>query len=169
MIIRTGYRLLSNPKSPEHFWYFRSYLQWHSLAIIIAEISHSTNQHFVQTSWRVIEPFINIWDRAFRNKAGDQTWNYVNELIQKAKQRQSKNTGLSGPVSGAQTSCSSGMFPYPAPEQYEPRLSYHSPDSLTSDEYQLQGMDIPLDIDFDALNAVFGSTNWSDAMNMGMS
>lgn len=165
LIIRTGYRMLSNPKCPDYFWFFRSYLQWHSLAIVIAEISHSKDAHFVRTAWEVIKPFANIWDKVYRNKSKDKTWDYVDLLITKAKESAGHLISSGPQVTGKEIGCTSGILPFAA---FEPThtLPQEPAHGFEQDFYNLD--DVPLDIDFEALNAVFSSSNWEDALDLQM-
>ncbi|EMC93897.1 hypothetical protein BAUCODRAFT_124644 [Baudoinia panamericana UAMH 10762] len=70
-------------------WFFRGYVQWHSMAIVVAELGRSTNVEFSNTAWAVLDPILGDWERMYATKAGEASWEHVNTLIVRAKyQRQ---------------------------------------------------------------------------------
>lgn len=64
----------------------RGWVQWHSIAIVIAELGGNKNQHFVNTAWAVLDPILSDWDKVYRAKKDEPAWVHVNALIGRARQ-----------------------------------------------------------------------------------
>ena len=67
-------------------WFFRGFVQWHALAIVVAELAHSTSSRFAKSAWTVLEPLLQFWDKVYETKHGDAPWDHVNSLIQRSKE-----------------------------------------------------------------------------------
>ncbi|KAK5119804.1 hypothetical protein LTR85_007130 [Meristemomyces frigidus] len=72
-------------------WFFRGYVQWHSLAIVVAELGHSSNKQFAHSAWAVLDPILADWDRMYQSKKDEPAWEHVNTLIELAKQKRHNN------------------------------------------------------------------------------
>ena len=72
-------------------WYFRGYMQWHSVAVVIAELGRSTNAAFANYAWAVLDPVLKTWDETFKGKRGEDAWEHVNALIERAREMRRKN------------------------------------------------------------------------------
>ncbi|KAK6394708.1 hypothetical protein LTR65_001499 [Meristemomyces frigidus] len=68
-------------------WFFRGYVQWHSLAIVVAELGHSSNKMFAHSAWAVLDPILADWDKMYQSKKDEPAWEHVNILIERAKQK----------------------------------------------------------------------------------
>lgn len=66
-------------------WYFRGYMQWHAVAIVIAELGRSTNPAFANNAWAVLDPVLRTWDETYKQKRDEPAWDHVNALIEKAR------------------------------------------------------------------------------------
>ena len=85
-IIRISHSLRPNRGIDDWVWYYRGWVQWHSIAIVIAELGGNKNQHFVNTAWAVLDPILADWDSVYRAKRDEPAWTHVNALIEKARQ-----------------------------------------------------------------------------------
>ena len=85
-IIRISHSLRPHKGIDDWVWYFRGWVQWHSIAIVIAELGGNKNQHFVNTAWAVLDPILADWDQVYRAKRDEPAWTHVNALIEKARQ-----------------------------------------------------------------------------------
>ena len=66
-------------------WYFRGWTQWHSIAIVIAELGCSTNKLFATSAWAVLDPILAHWDQVYKHKRDEPAWDHVNTLIERAR------------------------------------------------------------------------------------
>lgn len=96
-------------------WFFRDYVQWHSLAIVVAELGRSTNKQFTTVAWAVLDPILADWDRLYGMKKDEPAWHHVNMLISRAKQKRYQ--------------CESGISvensPVQASDNHHSRISEH--------------------------------------------
>lgn len=67
-------------------WYLRTWVQWHSLAIVISELGRSSDSQFSSDAWAVLDPFLSRWDKMFALKQGEAAWDHVNTLIRRARE-----------------------------------------------------------------------------------
>lgn len=66
-------------------WYFRGYVQWHAIAIVVAELGCNDNAQFVDTAWQVLDPVLADWDAMYKMKRDEPAWDHVNALIERAR------------------------------------------------------------------------------------
>lgn len=85
-IIRISHSLRPNKGIDDWVWYYRGWVQWHSIAIVIAELGGNKNQLFVNTAWAVLDPILLDWDQVYRAKRDEPAWTHVNALIERARQ-----------------------------------------------------------------------------------
>lgn len=93
-------------------WYFRGYMQWHSVAVVIAELGRSTNAAFANNAWAVLDPVLRTWDETFKGKRGENAWEHVNALIERAREMRRKN------LLGQRGQAAQGASAYHAGEQH---------------------------------------------------
>ncbi|KAK3073074.1 hypothetical protein LTR53_005651 [Teratosphaeriaceae sp. CCFEE 6253] len=67
-------------------WFIRGYMQWHSLAIVVAELGRIRNKDFTHSAWAVLDPILTDWDRMYLHKKGEAAWDHVNAMISRARQ-----------------------------------------------------------------------------------
>ncbi|WPH03707.1 Bikaverin cluster transcription factor bik5 [Acrodontium crateriforme] len=84
-IIRLTHVLASDRRIQSWLWYFRGYMQWHALAVVVAELGQSANRQFSLSAWAVVEPMLANWDRTYTTKSGETAWDHVNDLISRAR------------------------------------------------------------------------------------
>ena len=85
-IIRLSHTVAVNKKIDDWKWYFRGWVQWHSIAIVIAELGGNKNQNFVNAAWAVLDPMLMDWDNVYRVKKDEPAWEHVNTLIERARE-----------------------------------------------------------------------------------
>ncbi|CAK4030960.1 aurofusarin cluster transcription factor aurR2-like [Lecanosticta acicola] len=100
-------------------WYFRGFVQWHSLAIVVAELSWNANPEFADFAWQVLDPIFADWDRLYRMKRDEPAWVHVNSMIERARHlrrqrpKQSHVQKRNKPNNAAKARPSTGIFPDP--------------------------------------------------------
>ena len=90
-IIRLTHAMASDKGIEGYHWFFRGYVQWHSVAIVIAELGWNTNKEFTTSAWAVLEPILQNWDEAYNTKREEPAWDHVNALIERARKQQHQN------------------------------------------------------------------------------
>lgn len=91
MVIGSTVGLEQSNKLGDWGWYFRGYMQWHSVAIVIAELGRSTNPAFANNAWAVLDPVLRSWDQTYEEKRDEPAWDHVNTLIEKARKMRKRN------------------------------------------------------------------------------
>lgn len=84
-IISSTHVLAWDPRIKDWLWYFRGYVQWQSLAIVVAELSWNSNPEFADVAWQVLDPILADWDRMYQMKRDEPHWNHVNGMIERAR------------------------------------------------------------------------------------
>lgn len=91
-IIRSTHTLHMHEHMADWLWFFRGFVQWHALAIVVAELAHSTSPRFARSAWAVLEPLLQFWEQVYETKHGDAPWDHVNSLIQRSRDAYRLNT-----------------------------------------------------------------------------
>lgn len=84
-IISSTHVLAWDARIKDWLWYFRGYVQWQSLAIVVAELSWNSNPEFADVAWQVLDPILADWDRMYQMKRDEPHWNHVNGMIERAR------------------------------------------------------------------------------------
>lgn len=84
-IIQLTHVLAVDDRLSDSQWYFRDFVQWHCLAVIVAELGWNTNESFCQSAWVVLDPMLQDWDVVYGSKRDEPAWDYVNVLIERAR------------------------------------------------------------------------------------
>lgn len=84
-IIQLSHRLATDDRISDLLWYFRGYVQWHSLAVVVAELGWNANQNFSNDAWAVLDPMLSNWDTVYNANREDPSWNHVNDVIERAR------------------------------------------------------------------------------------
>ena len=89
-IIKRTHALAVDDRISDWVWYFRGYVQWHSLAIVVAELGWSRDDKFVTMAWNVLDDILVEWDTLYQTKKDDPAWTHVNDSIQRARKLRQK-------------------------------------------------------------------------------
>lgn len=158
-VIRLTHEISASKRLGTWQWYFRGYIQWHSLAVVIAELGHSTNRQFATNAWAVLDPILATWDDEYKSKNGEPAWDHVSSLIDKARQMRRRNfpDATDGPSATASMPVSQPLLPEQGQiaqmsgsnVNHGPNPSWHSETSFdygssTSDVQLLAGVDSSL-------------------------
>ncbi|KAK4895788.1 hypothetical protein LTR27_006270 [Elasticomyces elasticus] len=89
-IISITHMLTVDRRVEKWHWFIRGYIQWHSLAIVVAELGRMKNKDFTISAWAVLDPILADWDRMYLNKKGEAAWDHVHALISRARQMRNR-------------------------------------------------------------------------------
>lgn len=172
-IICDTHELATDPRVRDWAWFFRGYVQWHSLAIVVAELGHRTTQEFADKAWTVLDPLLANWDSMFVKRKEDPAWHHVNTLIQRAKSMRRQQPAPMVPAHKAHQPvlAANGDISLPPVQQLSTPMSLdanmesssladlNSPQASIGLDNDFGTIDFN-DIDFDAFDTVFGCTDW---------
>lgn len=140
-IIRFAHSVIISDRIEDWKWYFRSWVQWHAVAIVIAELGGCRNQQFVNRAWEVLDPLLADWDKIYQSKQDEAAWDHVHALIERARQmrrqtapQRQRNVTQSANQNAHQT-LEQTVLQHPAPTQ---PTSYD-----TSQHYDVTGLSVP--------------------------
>ncbi|KAK3679751.1 hypothetical protein LTR78_000127 [Recurvomyces mirabilis] len=142
-IINLTHRMVTDPRVEVWHWYGRGYVQWHSLAIVVAELGRIKNKVFASSAWAVLDPILADWDTLYSQKKEEPAWVHVNALITRARQlrdadvRPTKDSGntaeLSSDHATSMTSNPSKQSRPSVPNSYTPAGSDMSTNQKLTD------------------------------------
>jgi hypothetical protein len=75
----------NNPKSSHFKWVGRTWVQWHPLAVILAELCIQTEGPLVDRAWAVIENAWNKYGERVADTEGGMLWKPIKRLLKKAQ------------------------------------------------------------------------------------
>ncbi|KAF2769757.1 hypothetical protein EJ03DRAFT_242113, partial [Teratosphaeria nubilosa] len=84
--INFAHSLATDRRTEQWQWFFRRYVQWHSLAIVVAELPRIKDRSFTLSAWAVLDPILANWDKTYASKKGEEAWEHVHALIEKARE-----------------------------------------------------------------------------------
>jgi hypothetical protein len=67
-------------------WWTRCYVQWHPLAVALAELCVQTEGELVERAWRVVERVFPLWSYTVADSARGPLWRPIRKLYKKAKE-----------------------------------------------------------------------------------
>ncbi|KAF4308068.1 putative transcriptional regulatory protein [Botryosphaeria dothidea] len=87
--LRIDHELEHHPFSVKYKWYYDTYVQWHPLAVALAELCVQTRGRHVDQAWEVVDA---VYERARSRVTDVSLWRPVKKLHQKA--RKARSTAL---------------------------------------------------------------------------
>ncbi|KFH46474.1 hypothetical protein ACRE_027320 [Hapsidospora chrysogenum ATCC 11550] len=67
-------------------WWTHCYVQWHPLAVALAELCIQTEGELVERAWRVVERVFPLWSYTVADSARGPLWRPIRKLYKKAKE-----------------------------------------------------------------------------------
>lgn len=97
-VLRTAVSLLelqnmleTNESTAKWKWFFATYVQWHPLAVTLAELCVQTSGPLVERAWTIVDVVFDKWsDRVADTKKGT-LWRPIKKLLGKARTARSKS------------------------------------------------------------------------------
>jgi hypothetical protein len=75
----------NNPKSSRFKWVGRTWVQWHPLAVMLAELCIQTEGPLVERAWVVVESVWNKYGERVADTEGGMLWKPIKRLLKKAQ------------------------------------------------------------------------------------
>ncbi|KXL43244.1 hypothetical protein M433DRAFT_149836 [Acidomyces richmondensis BFW] len=155
-VISATHILAADRRIESWMWFFRGYVQWHSLAIVVAELGCSTNEQFAISAWAVLDPILTNWDKMYSSKKNEPAWEHVHNLIERARRMRyykGKQTSLTSPsfgkhLEGTQVSFSVPVSNSDRPMQILPSSAIPFSNNQPIDEQSLMTLPQPAQTTF---------------------
>jgi hypothetical protein len=75
----------NNPKSLDFKWVGRTWVQWHPLAVVLAELCVQTEGPLVDRAWAAVESVWNTYGERVADTTGGMLWKPLKRLLKKAQ------------------------------------------------------------------------------------
>lgn len=80
-------RLLEvNESTAKWGWHFRTYMQWHAVAFVLAELCVRPLSPKVDRAWRAIDSVYDVWEKTLNNAKRGMLWRPLRKLMTRAQQ-----------------------------------------------------------------------------------
>lgn len=97
-ILELAYCLEQEPTTAHWRWFFRSWVQWHALAVALAELCVQNQGLLVDRAWAIIDIIYEPWAAHIADSRKGMLWRPIQKLMSKAQaNRQARS--LTNPVS----------------------------------------------------------------------
>jgi hypothetical protein len=85
-VMELSNRMEADPWRESFGWWTRCYVQWHPLAICLAELCLQTEGELVERAWALVERVYPLWGSTVADTAKGPLWRPIRKLYKKAKE-----------------------------------------------------------------------------------
>lgn len=135
-IMEDAHRLESEPTTAQYEWFLKSWVQWHALAVALAELCVQNQGPLVQRAWNIIDTVFEPWAAHIADSRRGMLWRPIQKLNAKARRNRLGgsmiiDSGSTAPNQQVMDQDSRPMQPQP---QLQPILydTQQSPNLLTN-------------------------------------
>ena len=122
-VMESAHMLETNPDYAKWIWMAKTYVQWHALAVTLAEVCVQTNPVLLDRAWALIDVVFEPWSQLVADTSKGLLWRPIKKLYAKAQAARQKrqNTAqayslFSNPASDFKS------YPTTTTTQHDPRL-----------------------------------------------
>lgn len=123
-ILETAHFLEHEPSTAHWRWYFKSWTQWHALAVVLAELCVKNQGPLVARAWNIIDIVFEPWASTIADSRHGMLWRPIRKLMTKAKANRQGILSMDDVGSTPNTTNSDIVFPqlqpsysdFPAPD-----------------------------------------------------
>ena len=94
-ILEYSHLLDTEPSAAQWRWFFRTYVQWHSLATTLAELCVQTKGRSVERAWRMVDLVFDDWSARIADSPNGMLWRPMKKLLAKAQAKRKQTELLS--------------------------------------------------------------------------
>ena len=80
----------TEPKAAHWRWFFKTYVQWHSLATTLAELCIQTKGAQVERAWRIVDAVFDDWAARIADSPTGMLWRPMKKLMAKAQAKRAQ-------------------------------------------------------------------------------
>ena len=84
-ILEYAHLLDSEISAAKFKWLFKTYVQWHALAVVLAELCVQTQGEMVDRAWRIIDIVFEYWSERIADSNKGMLWRPMKKLMGKAR------------------------------------------------------------------------------------
>ena len=75
----------TDPRAAPWRWHYKTYTQWHALAVVLAELCLQTRGPMVQRAWRIVDAVFDSWAARIADSPNGMLWRPMKKLMAKAQ------------------------------------------------------------------------------------
>lgn len=84
-LLESAHRLENEPATTQWRWFFDSWVQWHALAVALAELCVQNQGPLVQRAWAIIDEVFEPWAAHIADSKRGMLWRPIQKLAAKAR------------------------------------------------------------------------------------
>lgn len=84
-VLESAHRLETEPATTQWRWFFDSWVQWHGLAVALAELCVQNQGPLVQRAWAIIDEVFEPWAAHIADSKRGMLWRPIQKLAAKAR------------------------------------------------------------------------------------
>lgn len=135
LVIELAESAESTPEAERFHWWCRTFVQWHALAVALAELCTQTQGEVVERAWRIIDTVFQRWSIRVADSDTGMLWRPIKKLYKKAKAARSMAVEYASVGSGNTSSNLTNRYIIDAANNF----TESAPERLESDELSLPG------------------------------
>ena len=86
-----GHLLDTDPAAAPWRWYFKTYVQWHSLAAALAELCVQDRCPLVERAWKIVDVVFDDWAARIADSRSGMLWRPIQKLMDKAQAKRNES------------------------------------------------------------------------------
>lgn len=95
-IMEGAYALDREPKAAQWKWFFKSWVQWHALAVALAELCVQDQGALVQRAWAIVDLVFEPWATHIADSKRGMLWRPIQKMMAKARVIRRQAASVSG-------------------------------------------------------------------------
>jgi len=92
--VEYSHLLDTNPDAAQWRWFFKTYVQWHGLAITLAGLCVHTQGPLVERAWRIVDVVFDDWAARVADSRTGMLWRPMKKLMSKAQAKRAQTKSL---------------------------------------------------------------------------
>lgn len=80
--------------SPGFAWLFKTYVPWHAVAVVLAELCPHREGRLADRAWEIIESHFQDWNNRVTDVKEAMLWGLIKKLLERARAAKQKNKEL---------------------------------------------------------------------------
>lgn len=110
-ILELANSLEQEPTTAHWRWFFRSWVQWHALAVALAELCNQNEGTLVEKAWAIIDIIYEPWAAHIADSRNGMLWRPIQKLRSKAQANRQARSLISNVGNPRSTTTESMIFP----------------------------------------------------------
>ena len=95
-ILELSFRLESNEDVKQWWWFFKTYVQWHALAVTLVELSVQFYSPLIDRAWTIVDTVFELWGQRVVDTSAGYVWLPIKTLY--ARAHKARNAGRNAPI-----------------------------------------------------------------------